>query len=416
MTSDLEERLTRALARAAEDAPLPAGDPVGAVRRRQRRRRRRRAGAAAACAVAVATAAVLTGTRLAAPAPPPEYVFSPDRIPDFADLPGPQRVWPDAVHRLPARLPDGSRYSVVAVLGGDRHLVTRNVQSGEAAPSVFDTRRGTVTVLDSPALTAGLAMSRILMAREVNGKAVWFLEGSRDNRIGREAWAAPLDGGPPIRLTDLPDGSAPRFAAAGDAVMWEQEAPGSHRSPEGPSVSIRSVPLTGGPAVDVPDTRDRQLADAEPWITDQRLDGGAAPKTSGELRNVVTGERVRWTAAADLQYVRCGPAWCTGGASGDRIGLQSPDGGGRVDLPVGGEWSPTGDGRLAVGHLRVPGGTAHVVWDRTTGRAATVSVQGESGSALSADGLIPSADFEPEVLTVAASDDELVVLDLRALG
>ena len=71
MSSDLDEQLTRTLARAAEDAPMPGYDPVSEVRSRQRRRRRRRAGIAAACAVALATVTVLTGVRLAVPQPDP---------------------------------------------------------------------------------------------------------------------------------------------------------------------------------------------------------------------------------------------------------------------------------------------------------------------------------------------------------
>src|SRR5688572_29807322 len=53
MSSNLEDRLTSTLARAADEAPLPATDPLDAVRGRQRRRRRHRATLAAACAVAV---------------------------------------------------------------------------------------------------------------------------------------------------------------------------------------------------------------------------------------------------------------------------------------------------------------------------------------------------------------------------
>ncbi|MCW3813179.1 hypothetical protein ONA91_01730 [Micromonospora sp. DR5-3] len=417
MISELEEHLTRTLASAADEAPVPAYDPVGAVRGRQRRRRHRRAGLAAACAVALVAGSVLTGVRLAAPEPDhgPEYVFSPDRIPDFANLPEPQKVWPEAVHRLPGRLPDGSRYAVMAVLGDDRYLVARDRFDGEAGPLVLDLRSRTVTVLGTSAVSQGLAMSRVLMAREVDGQAVWFLEGFRNNRPVREAWVAPLDGGPARRLTDLPDGSAPRFSVAGHSIIWEQEAPGRWKLPEGPRVSVRRVSLSGGPAADVTGSQGFVPANAAPWITDQRFGTGIEAKPSGELRNVVTGERLRWKAATDVQFVQCGPTWCAGRGSGDRIALQELDGSNPVQLSYRGELSPSHGGRLAIGQLELPAAWLHLIWDRTTGKAAGISEPRPAGASPGYGWNIQLADFEPEVLTLRATDDQLVVLDLGAI-
>lgn len=417
MSSDLDEQLTRTLARAAEDAPMPGYDPVSEVRSRQRRRRRRRAGIAAACAVALATVTVLTGVRLAVPQPDPgpEYVFSPDRIPDFTDLPSPEKVWPNAVHRLPAALPDGSRYTVVAVLGDDRYLVTRDAFNGEAAPSVFDTRAGTVTSLGTPAVNDGLTHARVLMAREVNGRAVWFLEGIRKNRPVREgfreAWVAPLDGGAATRLAILPDATAPRFSVAGDAIIWEQES-----RPKGGGVRrvVRSVSLHGGEPVDVPDSVGFVLAYVGPWITSQL--GVGTPRKSGELRNVVTGQRLAWTANSRIQSLRCGPTWCTGRGDIDRVALQSLDGSQPVELPWTGELSPFEGGRFAVGQLEFPAATLRLVWDRTTGKAAGVEVPRPPDASPGYGVNMQSSDFAPEVLTVRSTEDELVVLDLGAIG
>lgn len=418
MTSSLEEHLTRTLAAAADEAPLPAYDPVGAVRGLQRRRRRQRTALAAACTVALTAGSVVAGVRLAAPDPDPgpEYAFSPDRIPDFANLPAPEKVWPEAVHRLPGTLPDGSRYAVMAVLSDGRYLVARDRFAGEAAPSVLDTRSRTAKALGTPAVGQGLAKSRILMAREVDGQAVWFLEGFRDNRPVREAWVAPLDGGPARRLTDLPDGAAPRFSVAAHSIIWEQEAPGRLELPEGPRVSVRGVSLRGGAAADVPDSQGFVPANVAPWITDQRLGTGIEPKTSGELRNVVTGERLRWKAATGVRFVQCGPTWCAGRGSGDRIALQALDGSDRVQLPYRGELSPSQGGRIAVGQLELPAASVHLIWDRTTGKAAGVSEPRPAGASVGYGWNSQLADFEPEVLTLRATGDQLVVLDLPAIS
>jgi hypothetical protein len=129
----------------------------------------------------------------------------------------------------------------------------------------------------------------------------------------------------------------------------------------------------------------------------------------------VTGERLRWKAASSIQFLRCGPTWCTGRGSGDRVALQLLDGSDPVELPYRGELSPTSGGRLAVGYLELPQGPARVIWDRSTGRAATMVNRQPTDSAPPVAWNIQLADFEPEVLTVRATDDELVVLDLGAI-
>ncbi|RQW92422.1 hypothetical protein [Micromonospora globispora] len=174
---------------------------------------------------------------------------------------------------------------------------------------------------------------------------------------------------------------------------------------------VRSVSLNGGEPADVPDSAGFVLANVGPWITDQ-LDGGT--RTSGELRNVVTGQRLAWTANRRIQYLRCGPTWCTGRGSVDRVALQSLDGSDLVELPWTGELSPMNGGRLAVGQLEFPTATLHLIWDRTTGRAAGVKVpRPEGGPGYGWNNQL--SDWEPEVLTVRSSDDELVVLDLGAI-
>ncbi|GAA1858547.1 hypothetical protein [Asanoa iriomotensis] len=421
MNSDLEERLTSTLARAADAAPVLGGaDPVAAVRARQRRRRRRRATLASACAVVVAAVSGVTATQVAGPSPAPKpdpavvYGFAPDRIPDFANLPEPEQLWPDAVHKLPGRLPDGSQYAVAAVLGDGRYLVTGGLWKGDTAPSVFDTRAGTVTELGTPTVSDGFVPGLgLLMAREVNGQAVWFLEGSRNNRSGREIWAAPLDGGPARHLADLPDGVAPRFSVAGNAIIWDQQGPGNAETPPN---SVHTVSLDGGPAKLVPGSQGFDLTNIGPWIKNQHRGTGTDPRTAGELRNVVTGERRPWKAAPSLQYVFCGPTWCAGKGSGGAVALQSLDGSDPVVLPHSGDLAQAAGGRLAVGYLDVANGRVRVVWDRTTGWAAGIRLPRGSDAPARYRPNGDSSDYEPEVIPLSATDEQLVVLDLRAVN
>ncbi|GAA3771400.1 hypothetical protein [Micromonospora maritima] len=415
MTDELEQRLTTTLERAAEFAPVPAYDPVGAVQVRRRHHRRRRV-ATVAAAVLVLTGAAGVAVRHPSgpePRPAPGLSFSPDRIPDFARLPDPGRVWPGAVHTLPATLPDGHRYGVAALLGDDRYLVARDGFVGVATPSIFDSRRGTLTEIGGPAVTDGLVRPSVLMARRVGGQVIWLLEGTRRDRWGRELWVAPLDGGAARLLTTV---QAPRFTVAGDRVVWEYEVPGTAERPGGLLVDVRSVPLAGGRVTQIPDSDGFSLAFVGPWITDQRIGTGLTARDAGVLRNLATGERLDWRANPDLRYVQCNPAWCSGRGADGSLGLQELDGTGLVRLPYRGTLQATAGGRVVVGGLSLPAGVATVVWDRATGRAAaTVNALPEGHDGEAGPQLQQLFDWEPEVLTLRTTEAELVVFDLRVI-
>lgn len=413
MSTHLEDRLTGLLADAADTAPMPEYDPMEAVRGRQKRRRRRHVAVAAACAAAVATTGSVVAVNAAVPAVDHRVgtVVSPDRIPNFASLAGPEKVWPEAVHRLPDRLPDGSQYAVAQVLTDGRYLVARAHDT--VAPSVYDRRAGTVTPVATVAQFNGLAMARLQMARAVGDRVVWFVSGFRDNQPVHEAWTVSLRGGAPVRLASMPDGAMPRFMVVGNAIAWEQRIPGSAESAGGPRDVIRMVSLDGGAPRDVPGTDGYTLAQVAPWITTQRLASGITPKTSGELRNVATGERLRWTAHERIQFLRCGPTWCAGTGFGG-VALQNLDGTGYTELNYGGTLAPRMAGRLAVGSLDLPDGPRQVVWDRTTGRAAQYTNLRSEDPTMGKTG-VHLSDFEPPVVAWRPDDKTLMVLDLAAI-
>ena len=121
-------------------------------------------------AVAAAVAVVVCGTVTAVTVTrkevrygvAPVFSFSPDEIPDFGRLPGPEAVWPGAVRELPAALPDGVPYLVAGTTGADGVLV---VPDGRAAgPLVLDARTGKVRAVAPESVTAGLAGPRVSAA------------------------------------------------------------------------------------------------------------------------------------------------------------------------------------------------------------------------------------------------------------
>ncbi|GLH96732.1 hypothetical protein [Phytohabitans aurantiacus] len=412
MSTHLEDRLASVLTDAAEAAPVPGYDPVEAVRGRQRRRRNRHAVVAAACAVAVAAAGSVATVRLAVPTVDHRVgsVASPDRIPDFANLASPEKVWPRAVHRLPATLPDGSAYTVAQVLGDGRYLVLTGEDT--VAPSVYDQRAGTVTALATAAPFDGLARPGTRMARAIGDRAVWFVSGFRNNKGVSEAWTAPLRGGTPVRLVSMAEGVGPRFMVAGNGIAWEKQL-SDPSAPGGISSVIRTVSLDGGGVRDVPGTKGFTLAQVEPWVTSQRIATGLYPKTSGEMLNVVTGERRRWSANDKVQFLRCGPTWCSGDGSGGVV-LQNLDGTGYTELGYGGSLEQRMGGRLAVGTLGLPDWRGGMIWDRTTGRAARYTTPKPAGRITVVNAVINS-DSEPPVQIWLPDDKTMMVLDLTAI-
>ncbi|MCW6009915.1 hypothetical protein K1W54_36035, partial [Micromonospora sp. CPCC 205371] len=370
---------------------LPAG-------RRRPRRRQRRTAVLTACAVVFAVAATVAVVDQLKPVPVQRFghLLNPERIPDFFNLAPPERVWPDAVHRLPAKLPDGSDYTVADALGDGRFLVMDVRPSDESpAPSVFHPASGTVTALASSAVTAGLTEARLLMARGVGDRVVWFVDARRNGSSARELWSAPVAGGAAVKLATTETGPG-KFSVAGDAVMWEEP-----RGTGYDGVVIRRVAAAGGPVTDVPGSTGYWLTHNGPWLTSKYTGSPYPdePQGRGDLLNAVTGERVPWTANPKLAAARCGPTWCGGTAPNGLAALHDIDGGGYIELKEAGSLYPAMGGRLAVGLLY----SQPVVWDRTTGRASMLThYMGRDRG-------------EPAVQVWPAPGDALMVLELDAI-
>jgi hypothetical protein len=72
---------------------------------------------------------VVASAREAGVTPPPATSTS-LVVPDLMNLEPLAEVWPQAVRRLPDRLPDGSTYKIIEAIGGDKYLVTPATRSG----------------------------------------------------------------------------------------------------------------------------------------------------------------------------------------------------------------------------------------------------------------------------------------------
>jgi hypothetical protein len=413
---DRDERVRAAVRSHLAAQPVPPPDLARIVTRAEGAARPRRRSGWVVHAVAAAVAVVVCGTVTAVAVTraetrygvAPVFSFAPDRIPDFAKLPGPEAVWPDAARQLPAELPDGSLYRVTDTTDGEDLLV---VPDGRATgPLFFNPRTGAVRGVAPDSVTAGLAAPRVSTARIVDGRVVWFVSGRRDGRTVREAWSVPLAGGEATRLADPPPAAADgTVVLAGDRLIWEEYGPGQGQD----DVVIRQLPVRGGPVTDVPGSRGSWLSTVPGWITTQYPGTPfGEPERTGELVDVATGKRYRWKANDEMEAtVACGPQWCTGWNVDGDVAIQDLDGGGYLELKVEGSLDPGLDGRFAIGGV----GDKRVVWDRHTGRAAAID---ERSTPIGADPAVHSrlrSDPRSLVQTWMAEDGSLNMLDLRRI-
>ncbi|RKR89105.1 hypothetical protein BDK92_3442 [Micromonospora pisi] len=383
MTDQLEDELIRTLARAGATAPPPETDFVPEVRRRQRRRRQRRVTVAAACAVAltiVGGLGVLRPTETA-PTPDPEPITTATdwsgEIPEFATLKSPEQVWPRAVRKLPGTLPNGDEYAVMAIVDRDRYLVVSTARP--RGPLVFDTRTGAIRPLADPSTGTGSPIGGGVTSLVVVGEeVVWIADVANPSSAGWLAlWAAPLDGRTPPRLLYTyveMDHVGPHLGTAGDSVYWRQD---EGRRPAG----IYRIPLTGGEPTLVPGSGAFYLSGLSPWVdTHTRLTPVNGEPTSGELWNLVTGERRPWTAAPTIESLQCDPVLCQAGALHQRPSLQRLDGSGLQPFAdrsgttagVWGGMTTALDGRFATAWFETALSRFPFVWDRFSGKAAVV--------------------------------------------
>ncbi|WP_433251288.1 TolB family protein [Streptosporangium sp. CA-135522] len=306
--TELEEKLSRALSGAAHRAPqVPAGLTATVETRHRRRRARTAAVLAAAAVVVVAGGAGVAVNALRASALPNPAVSATDGAkpptkPAAGTIPPPiEKVWPRAVHKIPARLPDGRAYYPQLLLDDHTLLVVTGALDGDRQFLwSYDLGTGKPSRIAEIPPTKGSAIYADGIAAG-GGDIVWWASykepgGPRVARI----WTVPVTGGKPRQVTDVPLGNVMKeghingLSVTGSDVVFAYEKGGVYR-----------VPLSGG--------RPRPVKGAErhhilqwPWVGVHR--GKAVFR---ELLNVETGERRDAVVKAD-EEVRCGLDRCAG--------------------------------------------------------------------------------------------------------
>ncbi|MFC5833407.1 TolB family protein [Nonomuraea insulae] len=302
--TDLEEKLSRVLSGAADRAPqVPAG-LAATVKAGHRRRRARTAAVFAAAAVVLvaggAGAAVSALRSQAEPHPPVAATggaeSSADRIP-----PPIEKVWPQAVHKIPAKLPDGRAYYPQLLLDDHTLLVMTGVSDGKRQFLwSYDLGTGEPRQIAEIPATKGSAIFAEGVAAG-GGNIVWWASYKEADspRVAR-IWTVPAAGGRPRPVTDVPLGNVMKeghingLAVTGSDVVFAYEKGGVYRAP-----------LAGGSPQPVKGAERHHILQW-PWVGIHR--GKAIFR---ELFNVETGERRDAVVKSD-EEVRCGVDRCAG--------------------------------------------------------------------------------------------------------
>jgi hypothetical protein len=401
--TNLEEELTYTLTGAATLAPEPDESFVLGVRRRQRARKRRRVAAIAGCTAVLAVVSGLAVVRLTPDRNDQETVATwTGTVPDFDAAGSPETVWPEAVHRLPAKLPNGASYQVFSVLGDDRYLVRQRPRGG--APFVFDAKGGNVTFLGNEEQARHLDSSSVNWTTAVGDQAVWFAsvrgpQGTWDAEI----WSARLDGAGDPRVIGTVSGHGnipPGIGVVGDSLYWDAAGGGVYR-----------LPLSGGTAERLPHSEGYLLFDLSPWVD---TSGHAIPPDtptplSGELWNVESGERRSWSAPESSRNIVCDPLICAGFTTAGKQFVQRPDRSAYQELPFpedGFNISPAVEGRFGVGTVVTSRGLRWYAWDLVTGKVGAVSAEPSQGI---------DRGFEQATLQWPVDQQTIYVLDLTAI-
>uniref|UniRef100_UPI003F493FC0 TolB family protein n=1 Tax=Nonomuraea sp. CA-252377 TaxID=3240003 RepID=UPI003F493FC0 len=301
--TDLEDKLSRVLSGAAHRAPEAPDGLLATVRTRHRRRRARTAAAYAAVAVVlVAGGAGVAVNALGTRTAPHPAVHTTGHAKPADQIPPPvEKVWPQAVRKIPAKLPDGRAYYPQLLLDDHTLLVMTGVQDGKRQFLwSYDLRSGQPRRIAEIPATKGSAIS----AEGVTGGGghiVWWASYKEAGapRVAR-IWTVPATGGWPRRVTDVPLGNVMKeghingLTVTGSDVVFAYEKGGVYR-----------VPLSGGTPQPVKGAERHHIL-RWPWVGVHRTEA-----VFRDLHNAETGERRDAMVKADEQ-VRCGVDRCAG--------------------------------------------------------------------------------------------------------
>ncbi|MEV4011519.1 hypothetical protein AB0J35_13535 [Nonomuraea angiospora] len=380
MSTDLEDDLSRVLARAAEGAPqAPTGFP-GRIAARSRRRRTRTQALVAAVAMVIVGVTVrgIDGAQVAQ-----------------TKLPEPvETVWPGAVWKISRQLPGLPDFRP-AIFIDDRTLLLGTSKSDERTDAIYAYDLGTGRtrkIADIPSAKWEYASYYTVGA----GRIVWQ---TIDKNEHTRFWSVPVSGGKPAAIdTGGPvKGRGEKLTVVGDRVAFSLIEGG-----------VFTFPLRGGRVTPVAGA-ERHHVVRWPWVGTPSDDRQDREPGFRELLNAETGQASRAVVRPGERYVRCGVTTCVGMRPDDTRFYRLRDGSRERDLP-GSSVLGLGDDRfLAADPPGASGG--QVLLDLATGK------QGDLGLRPSGEGRMTGV--EPQILhgglVSYPIENQYVIIDLARI-
>ncbi|WP_440071293.1 TolB family protein [Streptosporangium sp. OZ121] len=412
--TDIEDKLTRVLAGAADQVPEQARTRLSAAVRARRRPRRAPAALLAAAAVVVVAGGAGTAVRvLGSPAvkqpavnatdaqgPMPQPTLKPEEKP-----PPIERVWPQALHKLPVKLPDGRAY-IPQLLIDDRTLLVKTAKGDGRRQFLwsYDLESGRPRRIAE--IPAGNSTSPSQDVAAGGGNIVWwtsYKEPGRQRVV--RIWAVPVGGGSPRKVTDVSLDVTRKgrhiqaLEVVGSDVVFTRDGFGVYR-----------VPLRGGEPRAVPGTEGQYLL-RWPWVghhTDR--DAPDRHVDFSELFNVETGERRGAVVKPDENFVFCGVDRCSGQrvpkGSDPRAFVRDRDGSGERTVPFDVRVFDSGMERF---YLRMPMEGGIFLYDLLTGTSSDLGIQRDKRGGMR----IPDIGFDR--LITYQLGEKMYVVDLAAI-
>ncbi|GAA3443360.1 hypothetical protein [Planomonospora venezuelensis] len=343
MNDRYEEELVRTLSGAADAAPEPPGDLLGAIGARRARRTRRRV--QSVLAVAAVVAVVGGGTAVArgvfshrggegpiladatatavmtTPAPSPQRPTQAGKAPRIRPA---AEVWPAAVSTIPAKAPDGWRYRPITALSATELLLAAESsfeRSGRL--EVYDTARGSRTVLAEMPAPEGVK-GYFAQSVDVGAEYVaWYGTTPDGGDRWADFWVVPRTGGT-ARQVGVVTGEQAEVEALGttaDSVVWSVSGGGVYR-----------MPLGGGTPERIEGTDGLHLL-SWPWATDVGERDWEKPQT--RLVDLETMQTTEVSVPEGMKAFGCGLEWCFGAGESEenRIVAGRTDGSQRRTVP-----------------------------------------------------------------------------------
>jgi hypothetical protein len=414
--TDVEETLRRTLGNASQNAPrMPADLParLEAGHRRRRRRNLAQAVLAAATVVVVAggTAAVLRHGDMTAALPSTSTSTSESaspaagtpRAPREWPLPEPvEQVWPEAVRKVPARGPGGTKLLPQAFID-DRTLLVTTWGGFEKTDALYayDLRTRElrkITDVPTPAGTVAFASDFTVGG----GQVVWWTA-TKDRQV--HVWTAPVSGGEATSIADVEveDGGGAGLdglAVEADRIVFSLFSGG-----------VFTVPAAGGEVRTVPGGAGMHLLEW-PWVGSPGpfAEGNGARFTS--ITNVETGETSAAVTRPGEGGLVCGARLCAGVRDGGKSFYRLRDGSQEKELPMN-DLMPDGLARerFLVAPVTAEGaGHIAILYDVSTGTAADLGGRDEKGNIQ-----VPAVARGDDRLLAYQVDDDLYVIDLAKI-